>query len=62
MSTPSSVKVTYSGDKKSVDPHDIPVTIIGQVENLSKISFEDVKAKLDKRVNAKVRYYNMPYA
>ncbi len=48
----SSVKVSYSSTRASVDPAEASVMIVGQVGNLKRVSFDDVKNKIGKRVEA----------
>lgn len=47
----ASIKVSYSTARSACDPHETPVTIIGQVKNLNKVSYDDVKCKLEPRVD-----------
>lgn len=50
----SSAIIKYNGHLTPSDPLHQPVLIIGQPRNLSKISFDDVKSKLDPRVGEEV--------
>ncbi|XP_064610708.1 probable aminopeptidase NPEPL1 [Liolophura sinensis] len=45
-----SVTLRYSSDLATSDPQHNPVLIVGQVKNLAKITFDQVKRKLEPRV------------
>ena len=51
----STVKVSYSTKRIAVDPQETSVTIVGQVGNLRKVTYDDVRGKLEKRVSEEVR-------
>ena len=49
------VKVTYSGPAQSQsNPDEVSVSIIGQVQNLKLIKFEELQSKFGSVVNSKV--------
>ena len=48
------VNLQFSGSLSKSDPESIPVVIVGQTKNLAKISYDDVKVKLQPRVSAEV--------
>lgn len=50
----SSAKLQFLGSLTQTDPHVHPVVIIGQVQNLAKIKFNDIKVKLEPRVTEEV--------
>lgn len=50
----SSAKLQFLGSLTQTDPHVHPVVIIGQVQNLAKIKFDDIKMKLEPRVTEEV--------
>uniref|UniRef100_T1J675 Cytosol aminopeptidase domain-containing protein n=1 Tax=Strigamia maritima TaxID=126957 RepID=T1J675_STRMM len=50
----ANVKINFSGVLTTTDPREQPVIIIGQMKNLQKISFNDVKIKLEPRVTEEV--------
>ncbi|XP_023705680.1 probable aminopeptidase NPEPL1 isoform X3 [Cryptotermes secundus] len=52
--TMSSAKLQFLGSLTQTDPHVHPVVIIGQVQNLAKIKFNDIKVKLEPRVTEEV--------
>ncbi|KAJ9586400.1 hypothetical protein L9F63_019952, partial [Diploptera punctata] len=49
-----SAKLQFLGQLTRTDPQTHPVVIIGQVKNLAKIKFNDVKMKLEPRVTEEV--------
>jgi hypothetical protein len=49
-----SAKLQFMGSLTQTDPHVHPVLIIGQVKNLAKIKFSDIKVKLEPRVTEEV--------
>jgi len=50
----SSAKLQFLGSLTQTDPYIHPVVIIGQVKNLAKIKFSDLKVKLGPRVTEEV--------
>lgn len=50
----SSAKLQFRGSLTQTDPHVHPVVIIGQVKNLAKIKFSDIKVKLEPRITEEV--------
>jgi len=50
----SSAKLQFLGSLTQTDPYIHPVVIIGQVKNLTKIKFSDLKVKLEPRVTEEV--------
>ena len=48
----------FSGSLEKSDPLKTPVTIIGQLDHLKKLAYDDVKIKLEPRVSLDVRKYN----
>ena len=50
----SSAKLKFLGSLTQTDPYIHPVVIIGQVKNLAKVNFSDLKVKLEPRVNEEV--------
>lgn len=50
----SSAKLQFLGSLTQTDPSIHPVVIIGQVKNLAKIKFSDLKVKLEPRVTEEV--------
>lgn len=52
--TMSSAKLKFLGSLTQTDPYVHPVVIIGQVKNLAKIKFSDLKVKLEPRVTEEV--------
>ncbi|XP_021916677.1 probable aminopeptidase NPEPL1 [Zootermopsis nevadensis] len=49
-----SAKLQFLGSLTQTDPHLHPVVIIGQVKNLAKIKFSDIKMKLEPRITEEV--------
>lgn len=47
-----SVSIKFSGTLSTSDPQVSPVVIIGQLTNLAKVKYEDIKCKLAPRVDA----------
>ncbi|XP_069113273.1 probable aminopeptidase NPEPL1 [Argopecten irradians] len=47
-----STEIIFSGTLSQTNPETSPVIIVGQVKNLARISFNDVKMKLEPRVDA----------
>ncbi|XP_069676729.1 probable aminopeptidase NPEPL1 isoform X1 [Periplaneta americana] len=50
----SSTKLQFMGSLTKTDPQSHPVVIIGQVKNLAKVKFSDIKVKLEPRVTEEV--------
>ena len=48
------VKVLYSGAQSKSNPDEVPISIIGQVQNLKLVKFEEVHSKFGDLVNQKV--------
>ena len=46
----------FTGKLSQSDPQTTPVRIIGQLRNLNKISYDDVKMKLEPVVTAEVSH------
>jgi len=53
----SSAKLQFLGSLTQTDPYIHPVVIIGQLKNLAKIKFNDLKVKLEPRVTEEVCSY-----
>lgn len=52
-----SVTLRYSSDLATSDPQHNPVLIVGQVKNLNKITFDQVKRKVEPRVTEEVCWW-----
>ncbi|XP_067006102.1 probable aminopeptidase NPEPL1 isoform X2 [Anabrus simplex] len=52
--TMSTVKLEFQGSLSPSDPQKKPVVIIGQLKNLAKAKFSDLRVKLDPRVSEEV--------
>lgn len=48
------VKINFSTDSERSDPQKQPVIIVGQLTCLNKITFDDVRHKLEPRVTEEV--------
>ena len=62
MAASANVKLEYlkgQGQTKILqDPLEFPVTIIGQLSNLNKVQFDDVKSRFASCVDEKVKNFN----
>lgn len=47
-----STKIRFSGTLSKTNPESSPVLVIGQLKNLARITYDDVKVKLEPRVDA----------
>ena len=54
----TNVNLKFSSTLAPSDPSLNPVLIVGQLKNLTRLTFEDVKVKLQNRVSEEVLYDN----
>ncbi len=50
----SIVNLRFSGTLSPCDPSQNPVLVVGQLKNLNKVTFDQVKVKLEHRVTEEV--------
>ena len=50
----SIVNLRFSGTLSPCDPSQHPVLVVGQLKNLNKVTFDQVKVKLEHRVTEEV--------
>ncbi|KAG1675928.1 putative aminopeptidase NPEPL1 [Nymphon striatum] len=48
--SPAPVTLTFHGNLSACDPQATPILILGQLKNLKKVPYEDIKLKLEPRV------------
>lgn len=48
------VNITFGNCLTKTDPQDTPVLIIGRLTNLLRLKYQDIKCKLEPRVNEEV--------
>jgi hypothetical protein len=54
----SRVNIKYGlKSEKRDDPENIPCLVVGLGRNINKLTFDDVKHKLEPRVTEKVKFY-----
>ena len=65
MAASANVKLEYlkgQGQTKILqDPLEFPVTIIGQLSNLNKVQFDDVKSRFASCVDEKVNHFILSF-
>ena len=48
------VKILFSGAKSQSNPDEVPISVIGQVQNLKLVKFDELQSKFGDLVNQKV--------
>ncbi len=46
------VEIKFNAESPATDPQEMPVVVLGQLRNLQKVSFDQVRSKLEPRVDA----------